>query len=174
MCGGTATFRIVSYVSPGLSPRVRGNLLLTIIFPQPIRSIPACAGEPRKDRPARRWKKVYPRVCGGTVEIPECLDNLRGLSPRVRGNRWAWPTRVVWSGSIPACAGEPVVHCVAPLRLRVYPRVCGGTVLGFTAPIAAQGLSPRVRGNPIAAWRPRLVVRSIPACAGEPTCAMLT
>ena len=29
-------------------------------------------------------------------------------------------------GSIPACAGEPAVHCAFAAALRVHPRVCGG------------------------------------------------
>ena len=33
-------------------------------------------------------------------------------------------------------------------RCAVYPRVCGGTIDGLTPAQAAEGLSPRVRGNP--------------------------
>ena len=50
----------------------------------------------------------------------------------------------------------------------VYPRVCGGTLP--TAPRRGQrvGLSPRVRGNPIDLRPAGAMLRSIPACAGEP------
>ena len=76
-----------------------------------LRSIPACAGEPRSIKRAEdRVRSVYPRVCGGTastcaygLSISEpvyprvCGGTLRtsltrfelnqtGLSPRVRGN----------------------------------------------------------------------------------------
>ena len=52
------------------------------------------------------------------------------------------------AGSIPACAGEPK-HIISGVpRYRVYPRVCGGTLL-------CRPLS-------------RFLARSIPACAGEP------
>ena len=54
---------------------------------------------------------------------------------------------------------------------KVYPRVCGGTVLANNAHVLIRGLSPRVRGNP--RWR-RCAgsrTRSIPACAGEPALA---
>ena len=54
------------------------------------------------------------------------------------------------------------------MLVRVYPRVCGGTewMTGGTAP--ADGLSPRMRGNPVYPLRPQFAVRSIPAYAGEP------
>ena len=51
---------------------------------------------------------------------------------------------------------------------QVYPRVCGGTVslVGDTIPV--DGLSPRVRGNLRLAVGMAVMLRSIPACAGEP------
>ena len=49
--------------------------------------------------------------------------------------------------SIPACAGEPALAVSIVLRAMVYPRVCGGTLIGFLNPVEGNGLSPRVRGN---------------------------
>ena len=95
-------------------------------------------------------KKVYPRVCGGTLSGVGLGIALLGLSPRVRGNLLRPWFRKVFAGSIPACAGEPARNPPAPVRLRVYPRVCGGTLgsgLNYGKP---GGLSPRVRGN---RWR---------------------
>ena len=91
-----------------------------------------------------------------------------GLSPRVRGNLEflnAFPT---FLGSIPACAGEPETLVSALLKAQVYPRVCGGTVLGSYDPNAPYGLSPRVRGNRSPVAHRNCAVGSIPACAGEP------
>ena len=53
-------------------------------------------------------------------------------------------------------------------RITVYPRVCGGTISAKTSRSYHRGLSPRVRGN--RDFDPEYVemVRSIPACAGEP------
>ena len=61
---------------------------------------------------------------------------------------------VTWR-SIPARAGEPATEpeCSGPRK--VYPRACGGTVLGRRRNKTLQGLSPRVRGNP----RPRAPAR---------------
>ena len=76
------------------------------------------------------------------------------------------------SGSIPACAGEPLLpQAPAGQIIRVYPRVCGGTVCRccrsragrtvyprvcggtlhatYARVIPDMGLSPRVRGNPL-------------------------
>ena len=51
---------------------------------------------------------------------------------------------------------------------RVYPRVCGGAPSAPPASSAVGGLSPRVRGSPLGAGESQTVLRSIPACAGEP------
>ena len=92
-----------------------------------------------------------------------------GLSPRVRGNQWRRRCRAWRKRSIPACAGEPTACDCPCFPDRVYPRVCGGTMYnGYQHP-GPYGLSPRVRGNPSTLRFRRKRIRSIPACAGEPT-----
>ena len=71
----------------GLSPRVRGNLVLIGLFVEEYRSIPACAGEPEAWPETRAIFTVYPRVCGGTWNCENERMGCLGLSPRVRGNR---------------------------------------------------------------------------------------
>ncbi len=72
-------------------------------------------------------KGVYPRACGGTSEI-EIEDAMRiGLSPRLRGNRYAAARALAGEGSIPAPAGEPGALAFRGLLREVYPRACGGT-----------------------------------------------
>ena len=137
-------------------------------------SIPACAGEPPGAARIPLPRKVYPRVCGGT--IPSNIDGtpVQGLSPRVRGNRthepvntarltgWVYPRvcggtcgmdvrlclRLI--GSIPACAGEPD-------RNRSVSRI-----------LNIRGLSPRVRGNlaPTPYRRPTIQARVYPRVCG--------
>ena len=53
-----------------------------------------------------------------------------------------------YTGSIPACAGEPDQK--------------------YEDAVLEEGLSPRVRGNPLFENDPPIMVGSIPACAGEP------
>ena len=131
-------------------------------------SIPACAGEPTGSGTLATGDTVYPRVCGGTDGDEDDDEQADGLSPRVRGNPSATPPTFTLKGSIPACAGEPGGAMVASVMLRVYPRVCGGTVNTLLRAIFGEGLSPRVRGNHRRDWLRSDERRSIPACAGEP------
>ena len=112
------------------------------------RSIPACAGEPPLRHQPTHQQRVYPRVCGGTLWGKSNWIGSEGLSPRVRGNL------LYWAGAVPGS--------------EVYPRVCGGTPAGGCGGNRTGGLSPRVRGNPERELAPPQVLRSIPACAGEP------
>ena len=52
-------------------------------------------------------RRVYPRVCGGTVPTAFSMMRARGLSPRVRGN--------------------PIRKIHRMMNQRSIPRVCGGT-----------------------------------------------
>ena len=107
MCGGTRLLLVVAVADDGLSPRVRGNPLPQRRAPEYLRSIPACAGEPRRSKHHALHLWVYPRVCGGTRRRPRRPPVCRGLSPRVRGNHSAASDRMGGIRSIPACAGEP-------------------------------------------------------------------
>ena len=114
----------------GQSPRVRGNHQLREAGRLVLRSIPACAGEPRCMRPQGTCRWVYPRVCGGTSPNYNLVTPVLGLSPRVRGNQRREVQHYQLDRSIPACAGEPCSfdHAIGT-SVRVYPRVCGGTIL---------------------------------------------
>ena len=70
VCGGTLSCGMTSTTTYGLSPRVRGNLVLRDDVDYHVRSIPACAGEPRRGYSRRRKLWVYPRVCGGMPVYP--------------------------------------------------------------------------------------------------------
>ena len=169
VCGGTPSSHSRSMRMSGLSPRVRGNRTRHGLGAVPRRSIPACAGEPCLKAHSVRSQKVYPRVCGGTRGTSNDQSNHHGLSPRVRGNLLPVRSMLVLLRSIPACAGEPVGGRPVYSPIPVYPRVCGGTVGFWIDCRHLFGLSPRVRGN-LRQYRLRhLLLRSIPACAGEPS-----
>ena len=168
VCGGTGAMLRPAGQNHGLSPRVRGNPIANIHRQLHPRSIPACAGEPPRHTAATSPAQVYPRVCGGTGFRAQVRLGLRGLSPRVRGNRSAGRRSARTARSIPACAGEPNSRPAATTHRWVYPRVCGGTVAGQPFVGDSDGLSPRVRGNQRRSRALAEQQRSIPACAGEP------
>ena len=174
VCGGTTTSSPDGGADGGLSPRVRGNLNQVHGDLSDVGSIPACAGEPRRLPQRDDHDEVYPRVCGGTIGAVRRLRNLMGLSPRVRGNQRVGDYLRQLGGSIPACAGEPAAARSWRSQPRVYPRVCGGTRRRRVSTIRKRGLSPRVRGNQTALIAESTGYGSIPACAGEPHCALAT
>ena len=148
VCGGTDVVVPAGEPLAGLSPRMRGN---PRIAPRAIcmfRSIPAYAGEPRRREPGGPHPQVYPRVCGGTPSAGLYSARAVGLSPRMRGNRDLPARHERYRGSIPAYAGEPATACGRTRCAGVYPRVCGGTLVGAARAIGDGGLSPRMRGNP--------------------------
>ena len=65
VCGGAVCVRVYRSFSPGLSPRVRGSPPSLADRARELRSIPACAGEPRSHGVGVALSWVYPRVCGG-------------------------------------------------------------------------------------------------------------
>ena len=142
-----AQMRPTAWFLLGLSPRVRGNRVLFVPVRPARGSIPACAGEPRRGPGSRGGSAVYPRVCGGTSRKSGKPSPSPGLSPRVRGNRFAPSPHFPLDGSIPACAGEPHRWRTGSTGLGVYPRVCGGTSTWSPWEDKWLGLSPRVRGN---------------------------
>ncbi len=170
VCGGAKTSRIFTRGKTGLSPRVRGSQARAAQNDDMRRSIPACAGEPRRCRVSGGRRRVYPRVCGGANMAPRRGRYRRGLSPRVRGSRVPTIRPRSCRGSIPACAGEPFVRVAPAIRPPVYPRVCGGASRAGTEALGSQGLSPRVRGSRGMTKQIIDKIRSIPACAGEPWC----
>ena len=167
-CGGTFNGGQCVGCPVGLSPRVRGNHGHGHTPQSHPRSIPARAGEPRMAFRLPPDKAVYPRACGGTAGVMLVLGADEGLSPRVRGNRFAPGSLAVQVRSIPARAGEPARRWPTCSSSPVYPRACGGTGEALGQPLVDAGLSPRVRGNRQRSWGGLHAVRSIPARAGEP------
>ena len=131
-------------------------------------SIPAYAGEPKSIVSSPAVSPVYPRVCGGTLSSHPTPATELGLSPRMRGNQGRVALNQSGFRSIPAYAGEPEVYTVSARAGKVYPRVCGGTVLAHLPGSDERGLSPRMRGNPKTGRCARCRLGSIPAYAGEP------
>ena len=106
VCGGTLWAVSHCLRGRGLSPRMRGNRTGPQVPPWITGSIPAYAGEPPLPCRRRSLHRVYPRVCGGTIQ-PDYMElSLMGLSPRMRGNPPAGHRSHGRPGSIPAYAGN--------------------------------------------------------------------
>ncbi len=114
-------------------------------------------------------KGLSPRVRGNRANARRVHRGRSGLSPRVRGNRPRYSILASGSGSISARAGEPAMGTDNTEVTAVYPRACGGTERGDDKGRMHWGLSPRVRGNRARQARNRPRRRSIPARAGEPS-----
>ncbi len=168
VCG--ATFDVIAWdhEGQGLSPRVRGNPRFNPYDPPPPGPIPACAGQPNPNVLMPRRLGAYPRVCGATDDDRLAFCPLKGLSPRVRGNRDWSPCGTPRVRPIPACAGQPATSARLTRQRRAYPRVCGATAATSSAGVPMRGLSPRVRGNRQQQGFGRCLQGPIPACAGQP------
>ena len=104
---------------------------------------------------------------GGNRNLHGILLSPEGLSPRGRGkpgNGYPPPAAL---GSIPAWAGETGTIPFSSSGTTVYPRVGGGNRRAAYADTANPGLSPRGRGKPGAGNPAAVLLRSIPAWAGE-------
>src|SRR5690606_18234801 len=73
----------------------------------------------------------------------------------------------MFTGSIPARAGERLISLSAIAGFVVHPRACGGELGGCESAPTTCGPSPRVRGRGFADGPDRILARSIPARAGE-------
>ena len=167
-CGGTVRTSEPPFRKTGLSPRVRGNPGLAPAACRHQGSIPARAGEPVEALRTSLHTGVYPRACGGTVREIRVSQADQGLSPRVRGNQVPEAVLASGRGSIPARAGEPLIHATVSENVGVYPRACGGTFSDRRFCKFPAGLSPRVRGNQRQGVHVAQCLGSIPARAGEP------
>ena len=131
------------------------------------RSIPASAGETRRNRKATTLPAVHPRECGGNTGPSRHRPRWTGPSPRVRGKPGAATGPCACARSIPASAGETPPRTAAGPIGKVHPRECGGNSRRWTLSASGCGPSPRVRGKLLAAAPLRLDGGSIPASAGE-------
>ena len=110
---------------------------------------------------------VYPRLCGGNLNILTFVIIALGLSPLVRGKHGNGRLDEMTSGSIPACAGETRLTPQTPAAGGVYPRLCGGNTAPSSDSIPSLGLSPLVRGKLKCPSWVDFQRGSIPAWAGE-------
>ena len=179
----------LSSCGAGPSPRARGIPLQRGERDGRIRSIPASAGNPGKERFEPRSLQVHPRERGESRTFRSLKAASEGPSPRARGIRGVRAQTGVELGSIPASAGNPGagfffwrrtgVHprergesapppASPATSTRVHPRERGESMLIPDTSPDSTGPSPRARGIRVRQPRPRGALGSIPASAGNP------
>ena len=153
----------------GLSPRGRGTPFLVRGFRYCTGSIPAWAGNPLEAASTSKIGWVYPRVGGEPVGMHSKARYAPGLSPRGRGTPGRLRRSRSAARSIPAWAGNPSSGAAPRRPLWVYPRVGGEPDRPAPLSNVLEGLSPRGRGTRLVRGQRRVLRRSIPAWAGNPT-----
>ena len=156
-----------SQPSGGSSPRVRGTRYLCQNRPADSRFIPACAGNTLRENEHEYLLSVHPRVCGEHLKKNGRFGNVAGSSPRVRGTHFLEPSHPSFARFIPACAGNTSTARRDTCPTSVHPRVCGEHSIDPHGVSPHRGSSPRVRGTLGQVTDDRIVIRFIPACAGN-------
>ena len=137
-----------SHVPPsGPSPHTRGNLVRHVERHAPTGSIPAHAGQPTALFRVHQPRRVHPRTRGATAPAREFYRGRAGPSPHTRGNPGTRPRRSAYRGSIPAHAGQPLIHVAGDAEHGVHPRTRGATELHHAIALNEGGPSPHTRGN---------------------------
>ncbi len=125
VCGERAILAAQIADHVGSSPRVRGTRVNRIVKVNPVRFIPACAGNAGPRWRQSRCLAVHPRVCGERIKFEMESTGCTGSSPRVRGTRRQTDSGNATRRFIPACAGNAVEHTHRAAPMPVHPRVCG-------------------------------------------------
>ncbi len=158
----------------GPSPRARGSHSSCVLTSSVIGSIPACAGQSPTSDPRLDSKGVHPRVRGAVAGRASDRAGGSGPSPRARGSLRRMARHVRDLGSIPACAGQSRPSPPKHDPSRVHPRVRGAVRRPNCRARRLRGPSPRARGSLSGRTRRPRRDGSIPACAGQSSCAMMS
>ena len=151
----------------GSSPRMRGTRLLLVSRVEPLRIIPAHAGNSHPEHVALVHSADHPRACGELRDDPQNRSTSAGSSPRMRGtpghHHGEEPVRRI----IPAHAGNSASTRETISRPPDHPRACGELELNAAFAQQLAGSSPRMRGTLQGTAAQVRVIRIIPAHAGN-------
>ena len=168
-CGENAYQYILSPLSAGSPPQVRGKRTPHQTKTKPIGITPAGAGKTAKKRVRRRYTRDHPRGCGENFAEILSLEGGAGSPPRMRGKRWGVQNGWLSDRITPADAGKTFVNSFILLILWDHPRGCGENGKKVYLFAFGRGSPPRMRGKRILAKRLYLFPRITPADAGK-TC----
>ncbi len=131
------------------------------------RFIPAHAGNTCAADRGEYPTTVHPRACGEHVRRGPNLSKRRGSSPRMRGTHPFLKPLGFRQRFIPAHAGNTCATLLDGCATTVHPRACGEHFPDGRVNQHPDGSSPRMRGTPPAVGVDLLLVRFIPAHAGN-------
>ena len=148
-------------------PACAGNAIRTLLCLRRITVHPRMRGERAATNAKERSRSVHPRMRGErTATVVPSLSET-GSSPHARG------TLLPLTGSrdmlrfIPACAGNAKAGESRTSSLTVHPRMRGERAFNRRALQNNSGSSPHARGTLIQFGPNTLLLRFIPACAGN-------
>ena len=151
----------------GLSPLARGTRVLDNSVPQQTRFIHARAGNTILLYHGIFTAAVYPRSRGEHKQQRKLTAIFGGLSPLARGTRPYRCGTEVKPRFIPARAGNTQDGLNTVAEFTVYPRSRGEHGILSISPSSVSGLSPLARGTQPGGVVIALVLRFIPARAGN-------
>ena len=153
----------------GSSPRMRGTRKGGLSVVGKYRFIPAHAGNTGMLAWVLSLFAVHPRACGEHSTRSRRMDKRTGSSPRMRGTLRGRRPRAVPHRFIPAHAGNTLHFVISSCGSTVHPRACGEHDFPVWLRLWLHGSSPRMRGTPHLFQLVVLVLRFIPAHAGNTT-----
>ena len=167
MCGEKPKVMNLVLVRPGSPPHVRGKELRTAFKPCRLGITPACAGKSVTYRCYISEGKDHPRMCGEKIHPEECLQELIGSPPHVRGKGPDARLDRSEYRITPACAGKSSVRQRVLLSLWDHPRMCGEKTGFGKSAFTKSGSPPHVRGKGERKTGKTRRVGITPACAGK-------
>ena len=126
---------------------MRGTHIRLREFVRTLGIIPAYAGNTNGKHAPQKHSLDHPRVCGEHPMLLAIVLVLPGSSPRMRGTRGSATVRLLWSGIIPAYAGNTLFRIKETAITQDHPRVCGEHSTDPWGISEATGSSPRMRGT---------------------------
>ena len=169
-CGANSSARRISGASHGSSPRMRGKRVRVLLELGVNRIIPAHAGQTIAPRYQQTMCPDHPRACGANRQKKLPTPRQNGSSPRMRGKRRLLFVFHCFLRIIPAHAGQTRFSPRAAGHTSDHPRACGANGVDALWDKLKDGSSPRMRGKPVRCVVDIVVLRIIPAHAGQTPC----
>ena len=165
--GNTASSLPTSANMP-VHPRIRGEHSTSDCWlGNTSGSSPHTRGTPPACSQSADCRPVHPRIRGEHFESI-CFMRIRsGSSPHTRGTLRGIHSEGIRKRFIPAYAGNTILRRPPGRNLSVHPRIRGEHVRLFLPGPGPVGSSPHTRGTPVIPRLDGIVVRFIPAYAGN-------